>query len=83
MRYLYLRFLESQTDRLPVFIELRDLNQHPTTKLFDFVREKISEYIEGFSDQQLKYAMDTGHVMLFLDGFDEVDHDKRKDRDAK
>src|ERR1700729_4181627 len=25
MRYLYIRFLEMQTDRLPIFVELRDL----------------------------------------------------------
>ena len=29
MRYLYLRFLEIQSDRLPVFIELRELNENP------------------------------------------------------
>jgi predicted NACHT family NTPase len=83
MRYLYLKFLEMQTERLPVFIELRDLNQYPSTSLTDYVRAKIGEYIEGFSDRQLKHALDTGRIVLFLDGFDEIDHDKRKDRERQ
>ena len=29
MRYLYIRFLETQSERLPIFVELRDLNQNP------------------------------------------------------
>jgi hypothetical protein len=83
MRYLYLRFLESQTDRLPVFVELRDLNQKPSTTLLEFIRSKIAEYIDGFSEQQLKYALEIGRVVLFLDGFDELDFDKRNERERQ
>jgi len=83
MRYLYLRFLEVQTERLPVFIELRELNQNPLVSLLDFVRTKIADYIEGFSDQQIQYAMQQGRIVLFLDGFDEIDHDKRKARERQ
>lgn len=83
MRYLYLKFLETQTDRLPVFVELRDLNRDNSTTLMAFMREKIAEYIDGFSDQHLKYAIDTGRLVLFLDGFDEIDHDKRKEREKE
>ena len=82
MRYLYLRFLEVQT-RLPIFIELRDLNQHPELTLLDYIRVKIEEYIEGFSSQQLRWALDTGRVILFFDGFDEIYHDKRKQRERE
>jgi len=85
MRYLYLRFLEVQTDRLPIFIELRDLNQpkYADKLLHEYIRSKIQEYIEGFSDQQVHWALKTGKFILFLDGFDEIDHDKRKQRESE
>lgn len=81
MRYLYIRFLESQ--RLPVFVELRDLNQSPNLSLIGFIKTRIADYIDGFSDQQVKYAFDNGSIVLFLDGFDEIDHDVRKDRERE
>lgn len=83
MRYLYLRFLETQTDRLPIFIELRDLNQHPELRLRDYIRSRIEEYIDGFSDQKFRWALETGRFIIFLDGFDEIDHDKRKQRERE
>lgn len=83
MRYLYMRFLDSQSDRLPIFIELRDLNQFPTVSLMSFIRSRVADYIEGFSDQQLKYAFDNGTFILFLDGFDEINHDIRKERERE
>ena len=83
MRYLYIRFLEGQSERLPIFIELRDLNQHPNVKLITFIKDRVADYIDGFSEQQLKYAIEGGKVVLFLDGFDEIDHDIRKDRERE
>lgn len=81
MRYLYLRFLEVQTDRLPIFVELRELNEHPSRSIQEHIQLKISDYIDGFSELQLKYALELGKVVLFLDGLDEVDHDQRKQRE--
>src|SRR6267142_4682259 len=83
MRYLYLKFLEIQTERLPIFVELRELNERPTTTLQEHIRAKIADYIEGFSEQQLRYALETGKIILFLDGLDEVDYDRRKEREAQ
>lgn len=83
MRYLFLRFLEIQTERLPVFVELRELNEHRKRSLQEHIRLKIADYIEGFSEHQLKYALETGRIIVFLDGLDEVDHDQRKQRERQ
>jgi predicted NACHT family NTPase len=83
MRYLYIRFLETQRDRLPIFIELRDLNQNSKLTIMSLIASRIADYIEGFSDQQLRYAFEQGKLLLFLDGFDEIDHDVRKDRERE
>ena len=83
MRYLYLRFLETQTERLPVFIELRDLNQYPAVAIQDYLLKKIREYFDEFSESQLKYALDSGYIILFLDGFDEINYDRRSEREQQ
>ncbi len=83
MRYLYLRFLDSQHQRLPVFVDLRDLNHNPDKSLLSFIHERIADHIEGFSEQHLKYAIERGSLVLFLDGFDEVNHDARKIRERE
>jgi hypothetical protein len=83
MRYLYLRFIEVQSHRLPVFIDLRELNLPNSSTIVDAVRSKIADYIDNFSLHQLRYAFETGSVILFLDGFDEIDHDKRKARERE
>ncbi|MGJ4900658.1 NACHT domain-containing protein [Bradyrhizobium sp. HKCCYLS2058] len=83
MRYLYLKFLETQSERLPVFIELRELNEDPSTTIREQIRSKIADYIEGFSEHQLKFALESGRVILFLDGFDEINHDVRAERERQ
>ncbi|WP_197082575.1 NACHT domain-containing protein [Bradyrhizobium sp. LTSP885] len=83
MRYLYLKFLEVQTERLPILIELRELNEHSGTSLRDYVQLKIADYIDGFSDKQLRYALETGRIILMLDGVDEINHDRRIEREAE
>jgi predicted NACHT family NTPase len=83
MRYLYMRFLDSQSERLPIFLELRDLNQYPDISLISFIRTRVADYIDGFSDGQVKYAFENGSIILFLDGFDEINHDVRKKRERE
>jgi hypothetical protein len=80
MRYLYFKFLQEQFDRLPIFVELRDLNEAPDQNMLEFIRGRIGEYIEGFTLDQLKYALKNDMLVLFLDGYDEIDHDKRTKR---
>lgn len=83
MRYLFLQLLEVQDERLPVFIELRDLNLQPSVTLMDFVRQRLESYIDGFSERQLKYALEKNKIILLLDGFDEVEYDKRSIREKE
>lgn len=77
MRYLYIQCLQTQTERLPIFIELRDLNQDQSVTIQQYIIRKIKEYFDEFSEHQLKYALEAGYIILFLDGFDEIHHDKR------
>ena len=80
MRYLFFLFLSEQSERLPVFIELRDINDYPDSSILEFIKDKIQEHIPGFTVDQLKYALKEGMIALFLDGYDEIDHDRRRKR---
>jgi predicted NACHT family NTPase len=77
MRYLFFVFLSEQSERLPVFIELRDINDYPDSSILELIRDKIKEHISDFTVEQLKYALNEGMIALFLDGYDEIDHDRR------
>lgn len=83
MRYLFLQFIDVQTDRLPIFLELRDLNSRPDDSIITLSKERIAEYIDDFSEEQLRYALKSGMIVLFLDGFDEIDYDQRKKRERE
>src|SRR3984893_16468960 len=80
MRSLFFLFLSEQTERLPVFIELRDINDYPDSSIFEFIKDKVQEHIPGFTVDQLKYALKEGMIVLFLDGYDEIDLDRRRKR---
>jgi hypothetical protein len=80
MKYVFLQTLSKRDDTLPVFIELRELNDRPETSIVEYIHEKIKTGIEGFSLDQTKYALAKGIIILFLDGFDEIDFDRRLKR---
>jgi predicted NACHT family NTPase len=80
LRYLFLQTLSNNEDVLPIFLELRDLNDYPEKSIFDFVLEGIREKIDNFTKDQLRYALREGFVVLFMDGFDEIDYDKANKR---
>lgn len=78
MRYLFFLFLSEQSERLPVFIELRDINDYPDdSSILELIKDKVKEHISDFTLDQLKYALKEGMIALFLDGYDEIDHDRR------
>lgn len=80
MRYLYLLYLQEQSERLPVFLNLRDTNDFPDISIMEFIRDTINTFIKEFSLAQLEFAFKDGMIALFLDGFDEVDYEKRSRR---
>ncbi|MDR3571461.1 MAG: NACHT domain-containing protein [Candidatus Pacebacteria bacterium] len=80
MRYLFLQTLSQRDHLLPVFVELRDLNDKIDTSIVDYVNEKIRGTIESFTIEQTKFALKEGTIVLFLDGFDEIDYDRQAKR---
>jgi hypothetical protein len=71
MRHLFLDTLK-QIDKVPVFVELRDLNNSENS-LVDLIRETLYSNKFTKDDEFFERAMKSGHFAIFLDGFDEAD----------
>lgn len=77
MRHLFVDTIK-HTSRVPVFVELRDLNDSDLD-LFGLIKKKLRDNKFGFGDDYIKKAFEAGHFVLLLDGFDEVAYTKRTD----
>ncbi len=73
----YLTYQEAMLGkRIPIFLELRKLETNQS--LEDAVSSTIAEWIPIFSKKNFHVLAESGNLVLFLDGFDEVSRDKIK-----
>jgi hypothetical protein len=75
MRHLFITAAES-TDRLPIFLELRSLNGTDAA-ITPALQRLMAENGLDLDANMLERAFVSGRVILFLDGFDEVDQESR------
>ncbi|MGM8891475.1 NACHT domain-containing protein [Psychrobacter sp. 1Y1] len=73
MRYLTVQEA-NQGQRIPLFYELRRLDENDT--LTNALSKQINNWITEFEITDFDRAAKTGSLVLFLDGFDEVPHNK-------
>lgn len=77
---IFMRYLTYQEakhgQRIPLFYELRRLDDSQT--LTNALSQQISNWITEFKETDFDRVAKTGKLVLFLDGFDEVPHDKVK-----
>lgn len=77
-------FLEAiNKGEFPLFVELRNLNEGGT--VMEEILRCLQEIDKGFEEYLLRYLLDQGIFVIFLDGFDEVNNERRVDvaRDVK
>ncbi len=77
MKSLFLRFVEDEFDGLPIFIELRHLNAAAYISLHDYIFGILKDVNPEFTKEQLDYSLKIGKIVLFLDGYDEINYDSR------
>lgn len=77
MRYLWLAFFENPQGKIPFFLELRQLNFLTHTNMIDFIYHSILKSGSSISQENFKSSLKNGEFVLFLDGFDEINHDQR------
>lgn len=77
---IFMRYLTSQEakhgERIPLFYELRRLDDSET--LTSALSKQINNWIPEFKESDFDKVAKTGKLVLFLDGFDEVPHNKVK-----
>ena len=83
MKYLWLSFFENSGGRLPLFIEIRQINTSTTVNIRDFLYHSVIRTGASISQANFDKSIRQGEVILFLDGFDEIVPDKRRDAEIQ
>lgn len=73
MKYIFINCIK-QTDLVPVFIELRDLNDFGEKEwnIFDLVYNNLIKYGVKMDNQLYKISLEKGCYLILFDGFDEM-----------
>ncbi|RJP69725.1 MAG: NACHT domain-containing protein [Ignavibacteriales bacterium] len=75
MKHMLVNTLKS-TDYVPIFIELRDINKI-SGSLMDLTKASLLTYGLDLDYEYFEKAFEEGHFIFFLDGYDEIDNNKR------
>lgn len=78
MRYLFLSLCNQPGTRLPLFIELRQMNSLRSKLLLPFIHHSVVAPGATLTQAQFEDGLKKGLFVLLLDGFDEIDFDQRK-----
>jgi hypothetical protein len=70
-KYLFLQTLKEKIYGVPVFIELRRLN-NLDMGLLEFLRKDLSSFSLNLTAEQIRICLKRGSFVLILDGFDEL-----------
>jgi len=76
IRHLLLDSLLTKT-RVPIFVELRQFNTFDGD-LFQLIIKTLTTYKFSMDAEYVRKAIKLGHFILFLDGYDEVAHERRQ-----
>ncbi len=79
LRRIFIDLIENKKGYVPILIELRlMITPDKDYSIFSFIHKTLSDLDEGFTKEQLHFALKEGKVALFLDGFDEIDFNKKE-----
>jgi predicted NACHT family NTPase len=79
MKHTFMELCNNPFGRIPILIELRELNNAKENGLFSYIHRQWTSLIPSFNEERIKYAFKSGKYILLLDGLDEVDHTARDD----
>ena len=74
LRSMFVNIIKDKNKLLPLFLELRKVNDS-NKSIFETLRADIAIYNQNFNKENLSYLLDKEGTIVFLDGFDEVNHD--------
>ena len=77
LKHTFLELCSNTFGRIPLFVELRELNDASSLSLTDLIFNQWSSLLPGFTVEQLDYALRKGKFTLLLDAVDEIDVEHR------
>lgn len=77
LKYLWISFFESSDGRIPIFVELRNINSFHTENIEAYLHYTINQGEAHISDQKFRSRLKQGDFLFILDGFDEVNSNKK------
>lgn len=78
IRYLWLSYFEKSDGKIPLLIELRNLNKFSHDSMEDFIFYSIVKIGTKVTQGEVNGGLSRGEFVIFLDGFDEVNFDRRE-----
>jgi predicted NACHT family NTPase len=78
LKHTFLDLCLNPFGRIPIFVELRELNEDPSGSLFSLIHRQWSSLLPSFTPEQFDYALRKGMFTVLLDALDEIDF---RDRD--
>jgi len=77
MKYLWIALFENPRGKIPVFVELRRINEVSSDRLDLFIFHSIVDAQSTVTAEQFEQGIREGQFVFILDGFDEILADRR------
>jgi hypothetical protein len=77
MKYITVSHFENPQGKVPLFVELRQINSVTDFDLLTFLRSSCTSKDHVVSPEQFALSLRSGAMLLILDGFDELHHEIR------
>ena len=77
MKYLWISLFENPRGKIPIFIELRRINEFTSDRLDLYIYHSITDTSLSLSQSAFEREIQAGSFVFILDGFDEIVADKR------
>lgn len=77
LRKLYLDFIENPINKIPIYIEIKNLDTEDLN-LKSHIHTIFSDINSEITSEQIEYGLSIGRFILFLDGYDEIDPAKHE-----
>jgi hypothetical protein len=78
MRYLWLSIFVDGDGKIPIFAELRNINSVNVPDLVSYLYHTLSQGASSITLKKFNAMLESGDFVIILDGFDEVNLDKRQ-----
>ena len=75
MKSLFLDLVNGGYKKIPIFVELRDLNTPEAPNLKFHILSRINALLPEFTEDIYEHSLLSGAFVILLDGFDEIDYD--------